>query len=169
MTHRMIPIVCIAATLAACSSGPPPRGYARDVVSMPRVVPYDEYTTTEAIRRECSFPHRLPAAIAAEAADHGIQVQLVDDLDRTGGRVLYMKTVKAEAMGGGSYTGKKRARVRGELRENGRVVGDFEIQRHTGRGWTACATLERIADAMAGNIVKFLQNPQMGLRIEPDR
>ena len=137
---------------------------------IPRVIPYGEDAANEAIRRECNFPTYLPEQIAKVAAKHDVAVQLSDeDLEHSDGRVLLIKTVYARASGGGSYTGKKQARIRGELRENGQVLGDFDIQRVTGRSWTACGSLQILAEALSGNVVNWLKSPQMGTRLGLDR
>ena len=171
---RFVPVIlALCAGLAACAGDPAADPAARKIpVQIPRTLPYAEDAASGAIRADCSFPTYLPQKIVEEAASRHITVELSDaDLAEVKqGRVLRIKTLYLEASDGGGYTGEKKARIRGELLQDGRVIGDFTIQRNTGRswppwsGWTACSSLERDADALAEDVAEWLTAPQMGTR-----
>ncbi|WP_146165954.1 hypothetical protein [Stenotrophobium rhamnosiphilum] len=139
-------------------------------ITIPRTVPYVEGAANDAIRAECRFPIELPEMIAEEAKDRGLNVQLTDaNIDTAVGRVLSIRTEYVYAQGGGAYTGKKTARIRGELRENGQIIGDFLMERATSRGagmfdYSACGSLNRISDALGKDVAKWLVRPAMGTR-----
>lgn len=136
-------------------------------ILIPRVVPYAEGAANEAIRTECEFPADVSRQLAEFSERRGVAVQLSDEnLETVGGRVLLLKTSFVHAMGGGRFTGDKSARIRGELRENGRIIGDFHMQRNTAGAvsLTACGALERISRALASDVSVWLMAPQMGTR-----
>jgi len=139
------------------------------VVLIPASIPYAEDAANDAIRSSCSFPTYLPQQVIAAAKRYNITVQTSDaDLSTlNSGRVLQIKTLYLYGLGGGGYSGAKSARIRGELRQDGKVVGDFTMQRDTKGGlvnWTACGALERDADALGRDVARWLNAPQMGTR-----
>jgi hypothetical protein len=137
-------------------------------VTVARETPYAEGAASPAIRSECHFPTDLPQAIAENASQYGVMVQLADqDIGNVPGRVLSIRTESVIAIGGGGYTGKKSGVIHGELRENGQIVGSFDMQRSTGGGlfgFTACGALERISAALGKDVAKWLSHPQMNTR-----
>src|SRR5581483_7793690 len=161
-------ILVITALAASGCGSTPSRPYSAPI-QIADAIPHEPGAANDAVRSERDYPTYLPQRIAAK---HGIAVELSHErLDQvTRGPVLLMRTTDVYVLGGGCYTGGgKKARVRGELREDGQVTGDFDIQRTSGGKWTACGTLDHIADAIAGNIVAWLKAPQPGTRIGLDR
>ena len=88
------------------------------------------------------------------------------DLATVGGKVRVLSIVKAHTAGGGNMSGPKWGQVRGELRENGELLGNFSIRRVSARPFdmAVCKPLDRIAVALAGDIAAWLKNPT----IDPD-
>ena len=170
MRTRLFALVIAAVAASGCGSSPS-RPYAAPI-RIAYAIPYEPGAANEAVQSECDYPTYLPKRIEEIAAKHGIVVELSRErLDQvTQGPVLLMRTTEVYVLGGRRYTGGgKKARVRGELREDGQATGDFDIQRTSGGKWTACGTLDHIADAIAGNIVAWLKAPQHGTRIGLDR
>lgn len=137
---------------------------ATDVVSIPRVTPYAEGAANDAVRNECHWNAKLSENIA-HAAKGGVLV--VDkDVSQAGGKVLSMKIIEVHAIGGGSMTGQKWAKVRGELREGDTVLGSFVAERRSIFGaWTACGVLDRIGGELGEDIAEWLANPTMDAKL----
>lgn len=141
---------------------------APESIKLARTIPYVDGAANDAIRSECHFPTDLSQAIADSSTGNGLDVQLTDEnLEQASGRVLRIRTEYIDARGGGSYTGKKSARIRGELRDNGQVIGDFQMERATGGGlfgFTACSALQRLSGALGKDVAKWLKKPVPGTR-----
>jgi hypothetical protein len=102
---------------------------ATDVVSVPRVTPYDGGVGTDDVRQKCHWNAQLSEHIA-HYAETGVTVTDAD-VSKLGGKVLTMKITQVHAIGGGGLTGPKWAAVHGELRDGGKLVGSFEAHQHT--------------------------------------
>lgn len=120
-------------------------------------VPYREGVGGELIRDECHFGQYLSQSIVR----HADGAVVVGDSEDGTGRNLHLVVTKAHAAGGGAISGPKWGRIYGELKEDGKVVGNFTLKRSTNRPFTfrACTTLEQIADALGGDVVRWLQAP----------
>ncbi|MEG0193542.1 MAG: hypothetical protein RR831_01910 [Stenotrophomonas sp.] len=84
-------------------------------------------------------------------------------LDGSESRRLDIVVTKAHAAGGGAISGPKWGRIYGELKEDGRVVGNFSFKRTTSRPFTfrACTTLKLIAEALGGDVARWLEQPTL--------
>lgn len=148
MIHRLVPGLALAALLAT-SAAP-----AADPAQVTRTVPYaTEQEIPEAVRKECSLPTDLSAAIAEFA---GGSVSLVDGAPS--GRALKLKITHVLSKGGPFAP--KSVAVEGELVEGGAVTGSFRARRNT--GGPTCAALTRIARALGKDIAQWLVAPTTG-------
>jgi hypothetical protein len=84
-----------------------------------------------------------------------------EDLSSLPGNTLTIKITRAHTAGGGSVSGPKWGRIRMELRENGVVTGSHSVRRVSNRPFTlsACGPLDKIADALADDVIVWLRNP----------
>ncbi len=132
-------------------------GQAAEPVRVAEAVPYRDGVGAEALRSECTWNRRLVdrvvkgskgAVVATDAA--------LDDLE---GPVLFLEVVGAHASGGGLMAGPKWATIRGELRGRGAEPLAFEIRRATTKGFKACSAMDRVADALAGDVLRWLDDP----------
>ena len=122
-------------------------------------VPYRDGVGGQLIRDECAFGKDITDSIVYQA--RGQVVVASGDVSTTSGKWLDVVITKAHAAGGGAPTGPKWGRIYGELKEDGRVVGNFTFKRTTSRPFTfrACTTLKLITDALGKDVAKWLQAP----------
>lgn len=136
---------------------------AGETIKVSNVVPYMRDITDTNLHK-CDWNRDLPKLISWKS---GRTVEVVDaDLANVEGKVLLLSIVKAHTAGGGNMSGPKWGQVRGELRENGVLLGNFNIRRATARPFdlAVCKPLDRVAVALAGDIAAWLKNPT----IDPD-
>jgi hypothetical protein len=134
---------------------------ATETVSIQRTVPYADGTGSEVLRSQCNWNSELSRRIVVAAK--GLVVVSDKDPNQLTGKVLVMTITSVHAVGGGNYSGPKWANVRGELREDSRVIGTFIANRTTttGGGFTACSALNRVGKALAKDIANWLMAPTM--------
>ena len=122
-------------------------------------IPYlNDGVASPAIRAECTWNSDVPAAIVAKSK--GGVVSTDQDLASVHGRKLTVTVVNLHAAGGGGFSGPKWIAMRGELNEDGKVLGNFDFRRTTSHGrMTTCATLDYIGKALTQDILKWLKNP----------
>ncbi len=136
---------------------------AGDTIKVAKVVPYMRDIADTNLHK-CDWNRKLPGLIAWKS---GRTVEATDaDLATVEGKVLVLSIVNAHTAGGGSISGPKWGRVRGELRENGELLGNFNIRRASARPFDmgVCKPLDNIAIALAEDIAAWLKNPT----INPD-
>ncbi len=155
IAFRGLSLVMLAALPLGATAG--------DTIKVARVVPYMRDISDTNLHK-CDWNRNLPGLISWKS---GRTVEVVDaDLATVGGKVLVLSIVKAHTAGGGNMSGPKWGQVRGELRENGELLGNFSIRRVSARPFdlAVCKPLDRIAVALAGDIATWLKNPT----IDPD-
>lgn len=121
-------------------------------------VPYRAEVGGELIRQECAFGRDLSSSIVRHAGGRVVVAAAGEDA----GRRLDIVVTKAHAAGG-AISGPKWGRIYGELKEDGRVVGNFSFKRTTSRPFTfrACTTLKLVAEALGGDVARWLDNPTL--------
>ena len=136
---------------------------AGETIKVARVVPYMRDIQDTNLHK-CDWNRKLPGLISWKS---GRTVEVVDaDPATLPGKVLLLSVVKAHTAGGGSMSGPKWGQVRGELREDGELIGNFNIRRASARPFdmAPCKPLDNIAVALAGDIAAWLKHPT----IDPD-
>ena len=111
-----------AAALLACGT------LSAQPVRMASTTPYAaDADIANKVLSECvELQQQLPAFTREFAAEHGIDVQLVDDTGAdTGGRVLRVEITDAVSMGNAFIGHQKFSKVRGTLYENGEKLANF--------------------------------------------
>jgi hypothetical protein len=152
---RALSLVMLAALPLVANAG--------DTIKVARVVPYMEDISATNLPK-CDWNRKLPGLVSWKS---GRTVEVSDaDLASVEGKVLVLSVVNAHTAGGGSISGPKWGRVRGELRENGQLLGNFNIRRVSARPFdmAVCKPLDNIAVALAVDIAAWLKNPT----INPD-
>lgn len=155
----MKPIISAAlAAVFACASVWPAQA-ADPPVRIVADVPYRTDVGGELIRQECQLGRYLSDSIVRHAAGRVV----VAVPGEGNGRWLEVVVTKAHAAGGGAISGPKWARIYGELKEEGRVVGNFSFKRTTSRPFTmrACTTLKLVAEALGGDVARWLEQPTL--------
>jgi hypothetical protein len=80
--------------------------------------------------------------------------------------VLILEIVSAVGGGGGAWSGPKSVTVKGELREDGKVIGSFTASRFSGGGaWGGfkgtCSIFGRCIKVLGEDIAAWLKKPTM--------
>lgn len=129
-------------------------------VQIASTIPYLNEQVGSANVRQCDWNARLSAMII-ERSRGGVVAAAQEDLSSLPGNTLTIKITRAHTAGGGSVSGPKWGRIRMELRENGVVTGNHSVRRVSNRPFTlsACGPLDKIADALADDVIAWLRNP----------
>ena len=159
------PIFYLAAAILVWWS---PASIAEDAVfNVVSPVPFAEDSgATGNVKDECTLETRLPQFIA-EAAKRGVKV-VIGPAPEEGaeGKYLYLEFTHILGAGGGAWSGPKSVTAKGELIENGEVVGSFISSRFSTGGAFGgykgtCSILGRCIKAMGKDIAAWLKSPTM--------
>ena len=157
-------VLLIAALLFAW----PPDAFAQDTTfNVVSPVPFaDNSGATGNVMAECTLETRLPQFIA-QAARKGVDV-VVGPAPTEGaeGKFLYLEFTNVLGPGGGAWSGPKSVTVKGELIENGEVIGSFVGARYSTGGAFGgykgtCSILGRCIKALGKDIAGSLRSPTM--------
>ncbi|WP_445147034.1 hypothetical protein [Dyella sp. Tek66A03] len=136
---------------------------ATDVVSIPRVTPYEGGVGTDDVRQKCDWNAKLSENIA-HFAEGGATVTDTD-VSRLSGKVLTMRITQVHAIGGGGLTGPKWAAVHGELHDGSKLVGSFDAHQHTSVGLTTCGSLNHLGKELGEDIADWLKTPTLDAKL----
>ena len=159
------PIFYLAAAILVWWS---PASIAEDAVfNVVSPVPFAEDSgATGNVKDECTLETRLPQFIA-EAAKRGVKV-VIGPAPEEGaeGKYLYLEFTHVLGAGGGAWSGPKSVTAKGELIENGEVIGSFISSRFSTGGAFGgykgtCSILGRCIKAMGKDIAAWLKSPTM--------
>ncbi len=157
-------LVCVAMPLVSAAHAD------SATVTVSREVEFDEASgVTDNVRKECTLQTRLPGFIKDFAK--GMKIVLADDVsESTEGRVLHLTITNVIGPGGGAWSGSKSVTVKGELTENGEVLGSFIAGRYSGGGAFGgykgtCSILGRCIKTIGKDIALWLKNPTMDARL----
>lgn len=139
-----------------------------DTISMQKPVPFSADAEIDGkIRRECTIEVHLADFVQKFGKARGIDVTFVDHTeDVTEGRVLLLEITDAESSGNAFIGHRKLTSVRGQLMENGEVIGTFRGRRNSMGGAFAgykgsCSVLGRTVRALGEDIAAWLAAPSM--------
>ncbi len=146
-----------------------PAAYAAkkgQIVTLSQELEFAETSSaSDNVKAECKLQTRLPQFIKSYAK--GIDIVLTEELnDSTEGRVLHMEIIQVVGAGGGAWSGAKSVTIKGELTEDGEVIGTFIASRYSGGGAFAgfkgtCSILGRCIKAIGSDIARWLAHPTM--------
>jgi len=155
-------LVCVAVLLAPAAHA----GEKGQVVTMSQELEFAETSGASGkVQSECTLQTRLPQFIKDYAK--GVKVVLAEEVsDSTEGKVLHVEIVNVVGTSGGAWSGAKSVTVKGELTEDGEVIGTFIASRYSGGGAFAgmkgtCSILGRCIKAIGSDIGKWLTKPTM--------
>jgi uncharacterized protein YcfJ len=118
------------------------------------------------IEAQCHLQTLIPEAIAAQAAHRDIKIRLTPPDESATGRVLTIVIEGVLGAAGGALTGTKSLILRGELRDDGALVGSFVArQQQTALTQNTCEALATCSKKLAGPIVKWLKSPVLKARL----
>lgn len=147
-------------------------GVADDaVINVVSPVPFAaDSGATGNVKAECTLETRLPQFIA-EAARRGVKVVIGPPPEEGAqGKYLYLEFTHVLGAGGGAWSGPKSVTAKGELIENGEIIGSFISSRYsTGGAFGAykgtCSILGRCIKAMGKDIAAWLRSPTMDAQL----
>lgn len=133
-----------------------------ETFTIPAEVPFAEgIQLRDAVKTECRLQTRLPEYIEDEAG-RSVDIVISDGpIDEAAGKALRMEFTYVLAPGGGGFSGPKSVTVRGELWEDGEMIGSFVATRATVRGSRTCTMLNHCIETIGADIARWLENPSM--------
>ena len=122
-----------------------------------------EDTISQEQKKECSTDTFIPTFL--EKSRRG-QVRIVkNDFGNINTRKLQLTILNARLVGGGVYSGAKWIELEGKLFEDNKLIGSFNANRWTIKGWTGCGAAERLGESLAQDILKWLPKPSMNANL----
>ena len=120
----------------------------------------------EAVKAECLLPTKLPAYIRDYAKKRS-EVTLAEKIGKSKGRTL---SVVFEEVREAGTAGPKSVTVKGELRDDGKVVGTIRARRSTmggplGAFGGACGILHRCLKALGKDLAGWADDPEMNVEM----
>jgi hypothetical protein len=137
---------------------------ASDTVKVNPVVSYADASVGSAeVRSECEWNRRLVDYLVEYS---GGEVEVVnEDLTKVPGRTLTLVATAVHTAGGSAFSGPKWARIRGELRQNGTVIGAFTVGANSAADvirWSGCGVLNKLGKKLAKYTANWLKRPING-------
>ena len=160
------PLVMILAGIAFMPATVAAKEQAADV-TVSQTIPFAENSgANSTVKAECQIQTRLPEFIKSFAKDDPQVVLTADPIDQVKGRVLILEIVSVVGAGGGAWTGPKSVTVKGELWEDGKVIGSFTASRYSGGGAFGaykgtCSIFGRCVKVLGEDIAAWLKSPRM--------
>lgn len=136
-------------------------------VKVPQTIGFsDDADVRPKVKDECQVQTKVPKFLKDFSSD----VELVEGDPGGAGRVLSMRITEVHAPGGGAFSGPKWVTVKGELHEDGRVIGNFTARRGSGGGVFGgykgtCAIVGRCAKTIGKDIAAWLESPGKDSRL----
>ena len=143
-------------TSAPAASGPPVN------VTIPYASYDDHSDTPNVVKQKCKFHETLPKAIAEVVP--GASVSTGSNTKVLSLTIVTMRGVDP------AWDGDSKVIVRGELRDDGTLLGDVRIKHSAIKGVVGamggrCAALDEIAELMAADLAPWLRNPEEGAEL----
>ncbi len=118
----------------------------------------------DVIRDQCMLPEKISGFVRDNALVQYENVVVDGSRAISGADVLDIQIIRLLAPKGGGWSGPKFVTVKGSLKHNGRVVGNFSGKRTSMGGAFGvfkgtCAILGRCTKALGQDIARWLQNP----------
>ena len=156
LNSRRIVLSILASVIFFSAAG---SAMASDQITISSKLPYlNDQIGSAAVSNECTWNTTMPAAIVAQSK--GTVISTDQDLATVSGKKLIMTVTNLHTAGGMGFSGPKWIALRGELMEDGKLLGNFELRRATSGGKsTGCKTLDYISKALTQDVLKWLKNP----------
>ena len=137
-----------------------------DTVLVAEVVPFSEDSNAgDKVKAECKLETKLTSFLKQYAKNPTVTLTS-DPIVESEGKVLTLEIIHVLGPGGGAWSGTKSVTAKGELRQDGKVIGTFRSARLSGGGAFGgykgtCSILGRCVKKMGSDIATWLANPTM--------
>jgi len=125
----------------------------------------------QAVRDECQLEEKFTQFLDEYISDQDITVVTANS-DKAKGinKRLHIEIDRVEGGGGGAWSGGKMVHAVGSLKENGKIIGSFKVQRTSGGGAFGafkgtCSILGRDVKAMAKDVSRWIVSPSKDARL----
>lgn len=137
------------------------------VLVLPEKIPYGE-SISQKVRNECNLDGKLGQFLKTNAQKYFTEVKT--GKAAAGDYVLTIEINDADNRGGGAWSGTKFVNVKGQIKQNGKVLGNFNARRYTGGGAFAgfkgtCSLLGRCVRTIGADIANWAQSPTKDARL----
>ena len=141
------------------SEGPP------EVMLSDAVIPYlNADSADDDLREDCDWNRTTAVYLASES--EGRVVLPGSTVKPAPRKRLTLVTQTLHTVGGGILTGPKWVVIEGTLTEDGKTIGTFEGRRQSIRGsFTACKTVRALGEAVADDILGWIDAPKMDSKL----
>jgi len=138
---------------------------AADIVFVSSPIPYEKEDVASAdVRKECNWNTTMPRYLAKES--EGRVTVAEQNIDAMTDKRLTLVATNLHTAGGGGFSGPKWLVLTGELKEGGKLIGNFEARRQTIRGsMQGCGTLNSLSEEISGDILKWLKAPSLNAKL----
>ena len=143
----------------ADAEGPP------EVMLSDAAIPYlNADSAAEDVRQDCDWNRTTAAYLASES--EGRVVLPGSTVKPAPHKRLTLVTQTLHTVAGGIWTGPKWVVIEGTLTEDGRTIGTFEGRRQSIRGaFGSCKTVRELGEAVADDILGWLEAPKMNSKL----
>jgi len=137
------------------------------VLVLPEKIPYGE-NISQKVKNECNLDGKLSQFLKANGQKYFTEVKT--GKSAPGDYVLNVEIYDADNRGGGAWSGSKFVTLKGQVKQNGKVLGTFTARRYTGGGAFAgfkgtCSLLGRCVKTLASDIANWAQSPTKEARL----
>ena len=138
---------------------------AEDVVLVSSPISYaTDGAAPDEVRKECDWNTAMPLYLAKESDG---RVKVTDQsIGAKTDKKLTLVATNLHTAGGGGWSGPKWLALTGELKEGGKLLGNFEVRRQTIRGsMHGCGTLNSLSEEVAKDILTWLKTPSLNAKL----
>ena len=124
-----------------------------------------------AVRNECGLEDKFANFLEQYISDAGMTVvRASSDAAKGVSKRLHVEIDRVGGAGGGGWTGGKMVHAVGTLKENGKIIGSFSVQRSSSGGAFGafkgtCSLMGRDVKSMARDVSEWITSPTKDARL----
>jgi len=130
-----------------------------------RPIIFDKDTfVRDAVRNECRLPEKTAEFTQQYANNQYENILINNTTSPANAQILSMSIDNLSGSQGGAWSGGKMLSIKGVLKQNGKVLGNFKARRVSGGGFMGaykgtCAILGRCTKTLGKDVAAWLQHP----------